>query len=296
MSDLELGRATTVVVGNDNGKYPYGNSVLVRGSEGIVLIDPSLTVHDRGGVGADVDRILISHAHEDHIAGVHLYPSAKVHAHNEDLIGIHSFEGFLEIYGMPPDIEAAWGPEVKENFHITDRPDATGFTDGQQYDLGDTTVTCLHLAGHTRGHSGFYVEQDGVFFVGDIDLTGFGPYYGDHWSDLEDFERAIARVRTIDAKWYVTFHHKGVVEGHAAFLEQLDAFAAVIPRREREMLEFMAEPRSIEDMVEHRFVYRRGVQLTFTDHVELRTARQHLTRFLRTGQVSEVEPGRYRAA
>ena len=25
---------------------------------------------------------------------------------------------------------------------------------------------------------------------GDIDLTGFGPYYGDAWSDLADFERS----------------------------------------------------------------------------------------------------------
>ena len=49
--------------------------------------------------------------------------------------------------------------------------------------------------GHTRGHSAFHVESDDVFFLADIDLSSFGPYYGDAWSDLEDFERSLVQVR-----------------------------------------------------------------------------------------------------
>ena len=41
--------------------------------------------------------------------------------------------------------------------------------------------------------------MDGVFFLSDIDLTGFGPYYGDVWSDLEDFEASLAKVRDEEA-------------------------------------------------------------------------------------------------
>ena len=247
--DLELSSATSVIVGTDGGKYPYGNSVLVRGSLGAVLIDPSLSVHERGGVGCTVDRVLVSHAHEDHLAGVGLFPAASVHAHHEDLLGLHSLEGFMTVYGMPPEIEAVWKPEMVEQFHYVERPDAMGFAEGDRFELGDRTVTCLHLAGHTRGHSGFFVEQDGVFFVGDIDLTGFGPYYGDHWSDLESFEAAILRVREIEARWYVTFHQKGVIEGQDRFVEMLDAFMSVITNREVKTLEFLCGPRRIADMV-----------------------------------------------
>ena len=79
-----------------------------------------------------------------------------------------------------------------EEFHYTPRPDANGFTDGHVWDLGGTHVEAVHLPGHTRGHSGFRIAG-GVFFLSDIDLTGFGPYYGDVWSDLEDFERSLER-------------------------------------------------------------------------------------------------------
>ena len=113
----------------------------------------------------------------------------------------------------------------------------------------------MHLPGHTRGHSGFRIGTD-VFFLSDIDLTGFGPYYGDVWSDLEDFEASLAKVRDEDARWYVTFHHKGVIEGREEFVRLLDAFAAVIPRRHAAMLDYLAEPHTLDEMMAHRFVYR----------------------------------------
>ena len=87
-------------------------------------------------------------------------------------------------------------------------------------------------------------------------LTGFGPYYGDAWSDLEQFEASIALARDEVAEHYVTFHHKGVIEGREQFVELIDGFAEVIPRRHAAMLEFLTEPRTVEEMVAHRFVYR----------------------------------------
>jgi glyoxylase-like metal-dependent hydrolase (beta-lactamase superfamily II) len=293
-TDVRFGRATALI-GDDGGKYPYGNSLLVVGPHGTVLIDPSLSLVGRGGVPAErVDRMLVSHAHEDHMAGIHLFPDAALHAHHEDLLGLHSLEGFMTVYGMPPEIEAAWKPEMVENFHYVERPDATGFADGDRYDLGGgVVVEVVHLAGHTRGHSGFLVDAEGVFFCADVDLTGFGPYYGDHWSNLEDFEAAIERCREIEARYYVTFHHKGVVEGRPTFLRMLTEFSAVIGRREEAMLAFLTEPRALQDLVAHRFVYRPGVQITFADHVEARTALQHLDRFARRGQVTATDDGRW---
>ena len=199
----------------------------------------------------------------------------------------------MEVYGLTGDPRREFGNQVVEEFHFTPRPDAHGFSDGHQWHLGGVAVEAVHLPGHTRGHAGFRVDG-GVFFLADIDLTGFGPYYGDVWSDLEQFEESLARIRDEDARFYVTFHHKGVIEGRPEFLRLLDDFHAVINRRHQAMLEFLAEPRTLDDMATHRFVYRASVNHTFTAAVERRTAELHLRRMLDRGEATEVSPGVYR--
>ena len=294
-TDLALpGGHVTVLMGQQQGKYPSGNSMLVQGSLGALLIDPSIDVHTRGGAPASIDRMLISHAHEDHLAGVARFPDALLHAHHEDVAALRHLDSLLEVYGMPEPGRSTFAGQLVEDFHYTARPDATGIAEGDSFDLGGVTVSVVHLPGHTRGHCGFMVEPDGIFFVADVDLSSFGPYYGDHWSDLEDFERAIERCRTIEARHYVTFHHKGVVEGQAEFVRQLDTFAAVIGARERRLLEFLAEPRSMADIVEHRLVYRPGTNaLVWIDHVETVSAGMHLRRLERCG-AARLESGRWR--
>jgi glyoxylase-like metal-dependent hydrolase (beta-lactamase superfamily II) len=98
-------------------------------------------------------------------------------------------------------------------------------------DLGRRPLTVVHLPGHTAGHCGFVVEPDGFLFLGDTDLTSFGPYYGDLSSDLGDFVTSIRRLRDLDARWYGTSHHVGVLDDRHAFLSALDRFASVIDRR-----------------------------------------------------------------
>jgi glyoxylase-like metal-dependent hydrolase (beta-lactamase superfamily II) len=156
-------------------------------------------------------------------------------------------------------------------------------------------VEAVHLPGHTAGHCGLRISE-GVFFLSDIDLTGFGPYYGDVFSSLEQFEESLIRVREEDAEVYVTFHHKGVIEGRETFLELLDAFHAVITRRHNNMLAFLAEPHTLDEMVKHRFVYRPHIEMSIVDRVERRTAELHVARMLDRGEAVEVDPGRYRVA
>ena len=290
---VQLNDRVSVLVGADNGRYPSGNSVLVDGGAERALIDPSVTVVERGGAPVGIDVVLNSHGHEDHVAGNGLYPRARVHAHTDDVAAVRSLEGLLDVYGFSGDARSAFATTVVEEFHYEPRPDASGFGDGHVFDLGAIGVEALHLPGHTRGHCGFLIGD--VFFLSDIDLTGFGPYYGDAWSDLEQFEASLAIARDVDARWYVTFHHKGIVDGRTAYLELIDAFTDVIQRRHAAMLEYLTTPHTVTEMVERRFVYRAHVDGDHIDDVERRTAELHVARMIARGEVTEVDPGRYRA-
>jgi hydroxyacylglutathione hydrolase len=297
-TDLQLGvnnGRVIALVGALNGKYPSGTSVLVAGPEESLLIDPSVTIAERGGVPGRVDRMLVSHAHEDHLAGCSTFPDAPIYAHHDDLLGLQSVEGMMTVYGFEEPLRTTWTQTLIDDFRYVARPDATGFADGHRFDLGGSmSVTVIHLPGHTRGHCGFMIEPDGVFFVADIDLTGFGPYYGDHWSDLEDFERSIDRVSTIEAKHYVTFHHKGIISTRSEFLTQLAAFRSVIESRDERLKSYLTEPHSLADIASANFIYRPGSEPAFAGAVERRSMSMHLARLVRTGVVQEFEPGLFR--
>jgi len=293
-AQLHLTSTVSVLVGLDNGAYPSGNSLLIQGAGEAALIDPSVTVVSKGGAPCAVDIIINSHGHEDHIAGNGLFANAKVAIHDADLPAVKSIDGLMDVYGFTGDIKDNFRSTVMEEFSYAPRPDAEGFSDGHVFDLGGgVDITAVHLPGHTRGHSGFMV--DNVFFLSDIDLTGFGPYYGDVWSDLEQFDESLAKAREIEADFYVTFHHKGVIEGRSQFLEMIDKFHAVIDTRHQRMLEYLQVPRSLDEMADHRFVYRPKVTLPFAPLVEHRVAEMHVDRMLRRGEASEVEPGLFKA-
>lgn len=292
--DRRFGR-TTVLGDPRGGRYPHGHTLLVEGRDAVAIIDPSLGVRARAAGLPRPDLVLNSHCHEDHIAGNSLFGSASWHLHAADLPGIGSLDAMMEIYGYAEPFAAGLRETITLQFHYRARPDAKPFVDGDRFDLGGVSIRVIHTPGHTRGHSCLLVEPDGVLYLGDIDLSSFGPYYGDAWSDLEDFERSLARVREIDARWYATFHHVGVVEGREAFVERLDRFAAVIRRREERLLEFLREPHHLDEIVRHRFVYRPQDPVPWADPVERRSMSGHLERLLRDGTVVEASPGVFRA-
>ncbi|MDL9946868.1 MBL fold metallo-hydrolase [Gordonia sp. ABSL11-1] len=277
--------AVTVLASMHGGAFPYGNTVVVTGPDGHLVVDPSLEI-DHDPVGADA--VMISHAHEDHIAGLQYFDGA-VYAHDADVEDVRSLEVLLEGYGLTADERAAVAADIGDTFRLPPGfPDAGAVGDGHVFDLGDVTATVVHLPGHTAGHCGVLVEPTGFLYVADIDLTSFGPMYGDVGSSVDDYLASIARVRGIDARWYGTFHQKGVIDGAQDFRRRLADFEGVIHRREDRLLEFLDRPRTIAEIAAHRLVYRPHVELPFVDAVERRTAQLHLDRLIRHRQVADT--------
>ena len=296
MSDRTFGRVR-VVAGAQNGKYPSGNSLWIEGTGTTAVVDPSLAVVERRDEFAGrAGLVLLSHAHEDHVAGMGLFPTARVAAHRDDALGARSLDGLMTMYGYEAGVSEATKQWVLDQFHYSGRPDTEGFDDGAVFDLGAVQVRVFHTPGHTRGHCVLRVEPEGVLFLGDIELSSFGPYYGDAWSDLEDFERSLALVRGLDAEAWVSFHHVGVLERREDFVAKLDRFASRIAEREEALAAFLERPRTLDAMVEHRFLYPPHAAMPFIDAVEKRSIEQHLARMERQGRITKASATEWAAA
>ena len=200
MERLDFG-PVRVYLGDKSGKYPDGNQVIVQGSDTRVAFDtPRVALH----IGPDLDEadmVLLGHVHEDHTVALGRLRHAAVQVHQADLAAVQSWDGMARHYGYTSAALEALRPMIERDFSYQPRPDASGYTHGSQWDLGGgVRVRAHHLPGHTAGHSALVVDSEGIAFIGDIDLTGFGPYYGDATSDLRQFQRSLRDVGELDAR------------------------------------------------------------------------------------------------
>ena len=291
---LRFGRVA-VHLGEKSGKYPDGNQVLVRGGDTRVAFDTPQVAKRIGPDFDSVDLVILGHVHEDHMAGLQRVPQARVTVHQADLAAAQSWAGLSAHYGYPDAVLGPLRAKIEQDFDYLPRPDATGYADGATWQLGGgVTVRAQHLPGHTAGHCALWVDSEGLAFIGDIDLSGFGPYYGDATSSLADFRRSLAAVARLDARVWVTSHHRAVITARADFLAQLAVFAGKIDERSRRLLAMLAPgPQSLDALVRQRLLYPPEHDALWVDCAERRSIGLHLDELLADGRVRQQGDGRF---
>lgn len=284
----------TVYFGDKNGKYPDGNQVVVRGRDTTVAFDTPLVSQRMLPVLREADLVVLGHVHEDHAVALGDLVETPVFAPEQDVDAVRSLDGILAHYGYSEPVTAMMRGYVQDKFHFRPRPDAQGYRDGQTWDLGGVTVRALHMPGHTRGHTVLLVEPEGVAFIGDIDLSSFGPYYGDGCSNLAEFIATLDKMRELPAKVWITSHHKGAITDPEEQRALLEKFTGRIAEREQAIREALRErPRSLDELVARRFVYPAGYDEVFVDEVERKTIGEHLALLVAQGRASQ-DGGIYR--
>lgn len=287
-----------VHLGAKSGKYPDGNQVIVQGADLRVAFDTPLVANRIGPDFDGVDMVILGHVHEDHMAGLHRVPRAAVQVHEADLAAAQSWAGLSAHFGYPPEVLAPMRDKLRAEFSYHPRPDATAYADGAVWQLGGgASVRAQHLPGHTAGHCALIEQSHGVAFIGDIDLSGFGPYYGDATSNLADFRRSLAAVADLDARVWVTSHHRAVITDQADFLAQLAAFTAKLDEREARLLAMLdSGPQHMDDLVRQRLLYPPEHDALWVGFVERRSIGMHLEELLAQGRVRQQDDGRYSLA
>lgn len=278
----------TVFLGDKNGKYPDANQVIVTGKDVRAALDAPLVANRIGTAFDTADLVVLTHVHEDHMAGLHRLPHAPVHVHREDLAAVKSWQGYADALGVSETVRPALLEKLRREFHYAPRPDAIPYGDDAVWDLGGVSLRAVHMPGHTAGHCALLIEQEGIAFIGDIDLSGFGPYYGDATSSLASFRKTLKQLPDLPARIWITGHHRGVYTDRARFLADLAAYEAKLEARSQHLVELLTSPKSLEELVACRLLYPPDYEELWVEDVERRSIRQHLDELMEQGRVVEA--------
>ena len=280
------------IPGKRNGRYPSCHSVLIEGDG--IIIDPA---SDRERLGSlrdnpGVKAVWLSHWHEDHIMHLDLFDDLPIWISESDAPPISDMNFFLEeVETDDPDVLQYWKTILVEKFHYRPRKPAGFLKGGDIIRLEDVSVEIIHTPGHTSGHLCFFFVEPKVLFLGDYDLTPFGPWYGDQGSNIDDVISSVNRLRQIPARVWLTSHETGIFEEAPEKL--WDAFLEVIQTREEKLLALLHQPKTMEDIVQACIVYGRPREpRAFFELGERAIMKKHLQRLMHKSMVVE-EDNRY---
>ena len=131
-----------------------------------------------------------------------------------------------------------------------------------------------------------------MLFLGDYDLTPFGPWYGDRDSSIQDTILSIEQLRKFPANTWLTCHETGIFEEDPG--ELWDQYLAVIHDRETKLVDLLKDPKTMADIVDAWIVYRRPREpKEFYAFAERAIMQKHLDVLISNSTVIE-ENGWYR--
>lgn len=275
-----------------NGKFPYAHGLLITGRE-TVLIDAgageaAIREADRA---FPIDTLVISHSHPDHIRDWYLLDDRKILLPRETPEAVTDLRLLGERLTGSAENGAHWTEWVRSGFGVKAMRAPDGrFQDGDLLDLGAAELQTIGTPGHVRDHYCFLERKTGTLFTTDIDLTRFGPWYGNPESAIEPFKQSVATLMSTPYLRVCTSHREPV-EGDATYL--FEAFLRVFDRHKHTVLELCDQPRTIEEITALSPFYGDAMQNKVLQRVfETNMISKNLALLLKEGAVVESQ-GKY---
>jgi glyoxylase-like metal-dependent hydrolase (beta-lactamase superfamily II) len=233
--------------------------------------------------------VIYSHGHIDHCFGAHRL-SPDVLWGPEEGKGVTGNIDLMAERFVGRERTDLWLPEIVGKMGFNGFETKHFYGDGQIFRLGETVIKAVHAPGHTNDHYCFYFPVEKIMYTSDIDFRPFGPWYGNLESDIDLFVDSINRVRKFKIDRAVS-SHEGLVDD--CIEDAFDRFLSVFQKREEKILNFLREPRSMQDFIEAALIYRHYPNRThLLRFFESEMIRKHLERLISKGMVIE-DKGKY---
>jgi glyoxylase-like metal-dependent hydrolase (beta-lactamase superfamily II) len=286
----ELDDGVYFIIGNNKGTFPYSNSLLIA-DEDVVLIDSGIGDEQLEILKDKVDILINSHYHIDHILGNYLFENLWIEEEERDVTT--SFENYKRFAGiLNTSIEDSWLSWFHQYFKFNASSPTRTFKPNEVFKFGNTKWQVVHTPGHSPGHCAFYEPRKKIMFASDIDLTAFGPWYGNPTANLPDFIDSIKMLSDYEIDVICSSHSYPQKKD---IKEALDDYLNLIFTRNERILELLKKERTLDDLESQDIIYNKSQkQYKAFAWFEKNMLKKHLDLLKERGKVERIGE-KYRA-
>ncbi len=235
--------------------YPHCHTVFVD-AERRTLIDAASREPILKAIHQErpIQILLVSHGHEDHMMYNYLFPEAEFWVPEADAPVFQDIDHLIDCYTPESeDQRKQWREVLIQMCHYEVRKPDRLLRDGDTLEFGGTHCRVIHTPGHTPGHCAFHFLEEQVLFLGDLDLTKAGPYYGDVHSGLEQTIESLHRLAAVPVETYLTAHGKGIFDGDP---DHILRYLKIIESREERLLDLLSSgSKSLDQITQAGIIY-----------------------------------------
>jgi cyclase len=201
--------------------YFWGcNPSFIATSDGVVLVDTpqqpkdALSWREAALEHGPLRHLINTEPHPDHISGNAYFPGVEVvgqlqlRARYDEAVPNMTDPSRMELL-KESDPDSVWlvnHPDYPPN------PPTRTFADELTLRVGDHTISCIHMPGHTKPQTSVYVPEEGVVFTGDNIFHKCKTFIqeADPWEWLE----ALDRIAALDVEVIVPGHGEPCEKGY----------------------------------------------------------------------------------
>ncbi len=278
---MKIDEGVFFIRGENRGRFPYCNVLLVEN----VLIDAGAGLNVVRDLVNRADVLLLSHIHPDHASGAWIFNEAgkAVYAPEGDVTELDA----MARRWTSEELAELWKEEIAKPIGMKSFV-AEGYEEGLLDLKTDRELEAIHTPGHTEDHHVVLIDGK-ILYGADIDLTSFGPFYGNPEGDMKKFRKSVEKVMGLGAEVFISAHSDPVF-GREEIERKLNDYVGVIEKRNEVLLELLKEPKTIDELVRISPFYRKKpFAKKILDFFERNMIVQHLKELEKAGKIKRID-------
>lgn len=238
------------------GRFPYCNGFLLTGEPNI-LID--------AGIGKElikeidkqfrIDCLIISHSHSDHIMFWYELADRIIIMPQETPDDITDLTRLGQRFTGNQESALYWKNSITHNYGFKPMrlPDKR-YSNGDLIGNDRVKLRAIHAPGHIDDHYCFFHTESGLLLTTDIDLTRFGPWYGNPVSSITLFKKSIQMVQSLPYQMVCSSHHPPILDKESA-KKAISDFIGYFEVQKKIVLEMCSTPQTLQQLIEQSPFY-----------------------------------------